>query len=258
MKDNNSEEIKIFSLSNLSNFLTILLIINGALIFYFNYQDALKYEKYYKVPYHYFLGYNILENKFLVFVYVLIIMFTLTFLIKNGYNQIESSKNIESTQTIVIILISALIFISLFYLFRNKYLKIWHKVLIIFIPILLMCYSTKKIRFKNIIFIFLTLLLIINLINLINLNKNFKPKDIMDYEILRLKKDNNKEKKYLVKISEKDGNFVVIDGKICKDNKTLKLKKGSYKLVDPTEFTITYKKFNKVDSLNQEDFNKIK
>ncbi|MDU2829480.1 MAG: hypothetical protein E7C03_03260 [Anaerococcus sp.] len=80
----------------------------------------------------------------------------------------------------------------------------------------------------------------------------------MDYEILRLKKDNIKEKKYLVKISEKDGNFVVIDGKICKDNKTLKLKKGSYKLVDPTEFTITYKEFNKVDSLNQEDFNKIK
>lgn len=130
-------------------------------------------------------------------------------------------------------------------------------VIISIIPYKCIFYQTLKI-IKYSIIALISCLFIENLLILL-LGNFLKPKIKREYEILDLKDNNNNHTETcLVKISEKEGNFVVIDGKICKDNNTLKFKKGSYKLVDPTDITITYKKFKDVVPSNQEEFDKIK
>lgn len=181
-------------------------------------------------------------------------------LASNEEFSIESNKIIIFIPYIIFILLQLIAMLIILNQLGEmcKFIIIFISLVIISI-ILYKCifYQTLKI-IKYSIIALISCLFIENLLILL-LGNFLKPKIKKEYEILDLKDDNNNHTETcLVKISEKEGNFVVIDGIICKDNKILKFKKGSYKLVEPTDITITYKKFKYVVPLNQEELDKIK
>lgn len=222
--------------------------------FFMNYQISLQYENFYEVPYEYFLLHDVYLNKLYTYL-CMILIFTSLFLFTIYINEYEKEEKWVKLTLIILIIVLIILSLDISYSFTGINVDLILFIMLVLLPLIIHLVNKSNIT-KVIIYTSAALILIINSLNYLNPMYN-DPSTKKEYEILDLK-DNNHIETQLVKISEKDGNFVVIDGKICKDNKTLKLKKGCYKLVDPTEFTITYKKFNKVDSLNQEDFNKIK
>lgn len=240
--------------------LTFSTVIFGILTFFMNYQISLQYESFYEVPYEYFLIHNVYLNKLFTFLCMIFIFVSLALFFYLDIDEYEKEKKHVKLSLIILIIFLFVISLMISYSFTGIFE--YSIAFIILVPVVILL-SNKSNKNKAIIYTSASVLLIINILNY--LNPSFSdPSTKNEYEILELKDANNKKEDdnhietYIVKISEKDGNFVVIDGKICNDNKTLKLKKGSYKLVDPTDITITYKNFKEVVPLNQEEFDKIK
>ncbi|KWZ97717.1 hypothetical protein HMPREF3224_00702 [Anaerococcus hydrogenalis] len=224
-----------------------------AATFFMNYQISLQYEDFYEVPYEYFLLHDVYLNTLFTFLCMILIFISL-FLFTLDINEFEKKEKWVKLTLIILIIVLIIFSLKISYVYTG--VIIGYLILFIIVGLLIIFLFNKSNKYRAIIYTSAALIMIINFLNYLNPKYN-DPTTKKEYEILDLK-DNNHIETQLVKIGEKDGNFVVIDGKICKDNKTLKLKKGSYRLVDPTEFTITYKEFNKVDSLNQEEFDKNK
>lgn len=255
-----SEQGKKSLFEKIFNILTFATVIFGMLTFFMNYKISLQYENFYGVPYEYFLIHNIYLNKLFTFLCIILIFTSLYLPFYLDIDEYEKEEKCVKLTLIILIIVLIILSLAISYSFTGIFE--YSISFIILVPLIILL-SNKSNKNKAIIYTLASVLLIINILNY--LYPSFSdPTTKNEYEILELKDDNNKKENdnhietYLVKISEKDGNFIVIDGKICNDNKTLKLKKGSYKLVDPTEFNITYKKFEKVDSLNQEEFDKNK
>lgn len=257
-----SEQGKKSLFEKIFNILTFSTVIFGMLTFFMNYKISLRYESFYEVPYEYFLIHNVYLNKLFTFLCTILIFVSLSLFFYLDIDEYEKEKKHVKLLLIILIIVLIILSLAISYSFTGINVYLILLIMLALLPLIINLFNKSNIA-KVIIYTSASVLLIINILNY--LYPSFSdPSTKNEYEILELKDANNKKENdnhietYLVKISEKNGKFVVIDGKICNGSKTLKLKKGSYKLVDPTKFTITYKKFENVDSLNQVEFDKNK
>ncbi|OFL16349.1 hypothetical protein HMPREF2782_07560 [Anaerococcus sp. HMSC068A02] len=220
--------------SALEKLIVLLPIILGGATFLYKYNYSVKCEEIYKIPKTYFFEFKTNFETILLFLFIIIgFGLLIPFL---GGNFSENKKEFQSE--FEYFLFSAFIFILAFYIififsinfFKSRYLVIMIClmlcILIVLIGNYLWIYKYKKdgIKVKSIIpvIIVVFILFIINIINIASIEP-VNPKNLTKYEVLYpINKDvmdtyNLNDNKYLVKLSEKNGKFLVVKREYLKD-----------------------------------------